>query len=256
MKKTVSLLLVMLMAFSSVSAFAAGVSVTLDGTVITDKGYHKGYKTFAPLGELDGSDSTEETAIRDYFEDKGAFVGWDQEGQSVLVASEAFGNYYRIVNKATGNVIVAEDYNKENLAAIVTESFDYYNRDQVFRYAKINDTQGYFVNMLSGRSLDVPDAKVDEGVQLIQYTYYSNIQQKMTLTSVGDGYYTITPAHCDMVLTEKDGTVIFPLFLPHPATSSWTKDYRERLTNTSQTKSGLLSRQWQTPKTSLLQLIT
>ncbi len=208
MKKTISVLLVMLMAFSSVSALAAGVSVSVDGTVITDKGYHKGYKTFAPLGELDGSDSTEETAIRDYFEDKGNFVGWDQEGQRVLVASQAFGNYYRLVNKATGNVIVAEGYDKENLAAIVTEPFDYYNRDQVFRFAKINDTQGYFVNMLSGRSLDVPDAKTEEGIQLIQYTYYSNIQQKMTLTSAGDGYYTITPAHCDMVLTEKDGKVI------------------------------------------------
>ncbi len=208
MKKFISLALVMLMAFSSISAFASGVSVSLDGEIVTDKAYHKGYKTFAPLGELDGSDSDEETAIRDYFEDKGNFVGWDQENQTVLVSANAFGNYYRIVNKATGNVIIAEDYNKENLANIVTEPFDYYNRDQVFRFAKIDDTQGYFVNMLSGRSLDVPDAKVEEGVQLIQYTYYSNIQQKMTLTSTGNGYYTISPAHCDLVLTEKDGTVI------------------------------------------------
>ncbi len=208
MKKFISLMLVMLMAFSSVSAFAANVSVVVDGEIVTDKAYHKGWSTYAPLGELDGSDSADETAVRDYFEDKGAFVGWDQENQTVKVSTTPFGNYYRIVNRATGNVIIAEDYNKENLANIVTEPFDYYNRDQVFRYAKINDTQGYFVNMLSGRSLDVPDAKVEEGVQLIQYTYYSNIQQKMTLTSTGDGYYTITPAHCDMVLTEKDGTVI------------------------------------------------
>ena len=208
MKKFISIALAMLMLASSVSAFAAGVSVSLDGEIVTDKAYHKGWSTFAPLGELDGSDSTEETAVRDYFEDKGNFVGWDQENQTVMVTSDAFGNYYRIVNKATGNVIIAEDYNRDNLAAIVTEPFDYYNRDQVYRFAKINDTQGYFVNMLSGRSLDVPDAKVEEGVQLIQYTYYSNIQQKMTLTSVGNGYYTITPAHCDMVLTEKDGKVI------------------------------------------------
>ena len=208
MKKFISLVLVMLMATSSIPAFAAGVSVTLDGELVTDKGYHKGWSTFAPLGELDGSDSTEETPIRDYFEDKGNFVGWDQENQTVKVASEAFGNYYRLVNKATGNVIVAEGYNRDNLALIVTEPFDYYNRDQVFRFAKINDTQGYFVNMLSGRSLDVPDAKVEEGLQLIQYTYYSNIQQKMTLTEKGDGYYTITPAHCDLVLAEKDGKVI------------------------------------------------
>lgn len=208
MKKFVSFMLVMLLALSSVSALAANVSVSLDGEIITNKGYHKGYTTYAQLGELDGSDSTEEVAIRDYFEDKSSVVGWDQENQTVMVSTSAFNNYYRIVNKATGNVIIAEDYNKENLANIVTEPYDYYNRDQVYRFAKINDTQGYFVNMLSGRSLDVPDAKTEEGVQLIQYTYYSNIQQKMTLTAQGDGYYTITPAHCDLVLTEKDGTVI------------------------------------------------
>lgn len=208
MKKFVSLMLVMLMAFSSVSAFAANVSVRVDGEVVTDKAYLNGWTTYAPLGELDGSDSADETAVRKYYEDNGNVVGWDQEGMTVMVASDPFNNYYRLVNKATGNVIIAEDYNRENLANIVTEPYDYYNSDQVFRYAKIDDEYGYFVNMLSGRALDVPDAKTEEGVQLIQYTYYSNIQQKMKLTSVGDGYYTITPQHCDLVLTEKDNTVI------------------------------------------------
>lgn len=208
MKKFISSVLVMLLAFSSVSALAANVKVSLDGNLVTDKAYLNGWTTVAPLGELDGSDSADETAVRDYFEDKGNVVGWDQENQTVLVSSNVFGNYYRIVNKATGNAIIAEGYNKENLANIVTEPFDYYNSDQVFRYAKINDEYGYFVNMLSGRSLDVPDALTDEGVQLIQYTYYSNIQQKMKLTPVGDGYYTISPQHCDLVLTEKDGKVI------------------------------------------------
>ena len=208
MKKFISFALVMLLAFSSVSALAANVTVTLDGKVVTDKAYLDGWTTYAPLGELDGTDSEDAVAVRDYFEDKGNVVGWNQENMTVMVSSQAFGNYYRIVNKATGNAIIAQDHNRDNLALIVTEPYDYYNRDQVFRYAKINDEQGYFVNMLSGRSLDVPDAKTEEGVQLIQYTYYSHVQQKMKLTAVGDGYYTITPAHCDLVLTEKDGAVI------------------------------------------------
>ena len=93
MKKFISLMLVMLMAFSSVSAFAANVSVVVDGEVVTDKAYHKGWSTYAPLGELDGSDSADETAVRDYFEDKGAFVGWDQENQTVKVSTTPFGNY-------------------------------------------------------------------------------------------------------------------------------------------------------------------
>ncbi len=207
MKKIISFALVMLMAFSSVSALAGNVTVILDGEVVTENGYHKGWTTYALEKDLGGV-SEDETPIRKYYEDNGNVVGWDHTNKAVMVESDVFNNYYRLVNKATGNVIVAEDYNKENLANIVTAPFDYYNSDQVFRYAKIDDEYGYFVNMLSGRSLDVPDAKKEEGVQLIQYTYYSNIQQKMKLTATGDGYYNITPAHCDLVLAEKDGTVI------------------------------------------------
>ncbi len=208
MKKFISLALVLMLSLTSATALAANVTVTLDGNVVTEEAYFNGWTTYAPLGELDGSDSTDETAVRAYYEDNGNVVGWDQENQTVKVSSALFDNYYRIVNKATGNVIIAEGYNKDNLANIVTAPYDYTNSDQVFRYANIDGEYGYFVNMLSGRSLDVPDAKTEEGVQLIQYTYYSNIQQKMKLESVGGGYYTISPAHCDLVLTEKDGAVV------------------------------------------------
>lgn len=206
MKKFISLAIAVMLVFSSISAFA--VSVVLDGELITDEAYLKDWTTYAKLGELEFSDSAEEVAVRSYYEQQGKTVAWDQENQTVMVSSPLFDNYYRIVNKATGNVIIAEGYDKENLASIVTEPFDISNANQVYRYAGIDDEYGYFVNMLSGRSLDVPDAKTDEGVQLIQYTYYSNSQQKMKLTSTGDGYYTISPLHCDLVLTEKDGTVI------------------------------------------------
>ncbi len=209
MKKIISLALCLMLLLTSVSALAESVmiTVTLDGATVTDQAYLKDWTTFADAADIDSS-LEGEIAVRKYYEENGKVVGWNQETQTVLVASNPFNKYYRLVNKATGNVIVAEDYNKENLALIVTEPYDYYNSDQVFRYAKIDDEYGYFVNMLSGRSLDVPDAKTEEGVQLIQYTYYSNIQQKMKLTAVGNGYYTITPQHCDLVLAEKDGAVI------------------------------------------------
>lgn len=118
-----------------------------------------------------------------------------------------YGSYFRIVNKATGNVISAQDYNTENLALIVTTAPDAANKNQIYRVTKIDDNYAYLMNMLSRRSLDVPDAVTTVGTQLIQYTYYSNIQQKMALISDGEGYYTISPAHCDLVLTEKDGAV-------------------------------------------------
>ena len=121
---------------------------------------------------------------------------------------EIYGSYYRLVNKATGNVIAAEGGNTENLALIVTEKNDPGNKNQVYRVTKVDEKYVYLMNMISRRSLDVPDALKTAGTQLIQYTYYSNIQQKMELTLHSDGYYTISPAHCDLVLAEKDGKVI------------------------------------------------
>lgn len=229
MKKFISIALCVALCLTSVAALAANVSVTLDGNIVTDKAYLDGWTTYAKLGDLENSDSEDETAVRAYYEDKGYQVGWDQDNLTVVVTSpeekeSLFGNYYRIVNKATGNVIVSEGHDKENLAKIVTEPKDAENRDQIYRFANIDGEYGYFVNMLSARSLDVPDAKTDEGVQLIQYTYYANKQQKMKLTETEDGYYTISPMHCDLCLTEKDGAVIQTSEIDSDA-SKWALEY-------------------------------
>ncbi|MGM9552114.1 MAG: RICIN domain-containing protein [Clostridia bacterium] len=231
MKKFISIALCLMLTLASVSALAENimVTVTLDGNTVTENAYLKGWTTYAALNELEESDEATETAVRKYYEDKGLTVDWDQENYTVLVSTPVaqetlFNKYYRIVNKATGNVIVAEDYSSEVLAKIVTEPKDEGNRNQIYRFAYIDGEYGYFVNMLSACSLDVPDAKTDEGVQLIQYTYYSNKQQKMLLTETEDGYYTISPMHCDLVLTEKDGMVVQTSDIDSDA-SKWTLEY-------------------------------
>ncbi len=138
-------------------------------------------------------------------------VNWNQSTLTVNVTStqnEIAEGYYRLVNKATGNVIAAEDHGQDNLAAIVTEAYDADDKNQIYRLVRIDDQYRYVMNMLSRRSLDVPDAVTDEDTQLIQYTYYSNTQQKMEFFEDGEGYYTISPAHCNLVLTEKDNKLV------------------------------------------------
>ncbi len=209
-KKLLSILLSSTLALSSASALAEGISVTvtLDGDTVTQDAYLDGWQTYAPLGALDGSDSDVPVWVRSYYEDLGKTVSWDQEAYTVNVSTPLYGNYYRIVNKATGQVIASEGYDTENMGKMVTVPADESNKNQVYRLVRADDTYGYFVNMLSGRSLDVPDAVTDPGTQLIQYTYYSNPQQKMELIPDGDGYYTISPSHCSLCLADVDGVLV------------------------------------------------
>lgn len=205
MKKIFAIILCMAICLTTINVFA--VTIVLDGEVVTEDAYIKDGATFADAADIEAL-AEGEIAVRKYYEEQGKVVAWNGEEQTVNVSTSLFDNYYRIVNKATGNVIVAQGYNKENLALIVTEKKNTTNREQIFRYAKIDEEYGHFTNMLSTRALDVPDARVEENVQLIQYSYVGNNQQKMKLTNVGGGYYTIKPAHCDLVLTEKDGKVV------------------------------------------------
>lgn len=209
-KKLLSTLLASTLALSSASALAEGinVTVTLDGDTVTQDAYLDGWKAYAPLGALDGSDSDAPVWVRSYYEDLGKTVSWDQEAYTVNVSTPLYGSYYRLTNKATGRVISSEGYDTENMGKMVTVDADESNKNQVYRLVRADDTYGYFVNMLSGRSLDVPDAVTEPGTQLIQYTYYSNPQQKMELIPDGDGYYSISPSHCSLYLADVDGVLV------------------------------------------------
>lgn len=210
-KKLLSTLLASMLALSAASALAeenVSVTVTLDGETVTKEAYLDGWTAYAPLGELDGSDSTSPTAVRPYYEKLGKTVSWDQESFTVNVSTPLYGSYYRLINKATGKAVAAEGYNTENLGKMITLTPDETNKNQVYRLVKVDDTYGYLVNMLSGRSLDVPDAVTEPGTQLIQYTYYSNPQQKMELIPDEDGYYSISPSHCPLYLADVDGVLV------------------------------------------------
>ena len=136
------------------------------------------------------------------------------EVASIEVANP-FQNAYNVIsNKATGRVIAVENNGMNNLDLIVTEELvldpaGQPYADQIWRFAPLDNGRVYVANKASGRSLDVPDAKKEEGVQLIQYSYSGNAQQKMTFEPDGEGYYTIKPSHADdMYLAEVDGKVV------------------------------------------------
>lgn len=130
-------------------------------------------------------------------------------------AIDPFDNSYSlIVNAETGGRIAVENGGTENLDKIVVvqPENDFGGRrpasdSAIWRLTPIENGMYYATNKKSGRSLDVPDAVADEGVQLIQYTYYSNSQQKLTFEKSGDAY-TIKPNHADMYLADQDGKLV------------------------------------------------
>ncbi len=132
---------------------------------------------------------------------------------TAVEAADPFNNAYNvIINKVTGRVIAVKDNGMNNLDLIVTEELALDPSgapyaDQIWRLAPLGGGMCYAANKLSGRSLDVPDAKKESGVQLIQYSYNGNAQQKLLFEKDGDAY-TIKPSHADMYLADVDGKVV------------------------------------------------
>lgn len=121
-------------------------------------------------------------------------------------------SYNVIVNKSTGRVISVERGEMGNLARITAEElraedFRCAQSDQVWRIAPLGGELSCIVNKKTGRVLDVPDAKAEEGVQLIQYSYNGNSQQKMTIEKSGEAY-TISPSHAETYLADVDGKIV------------------------------------------------
>lgn len=125
--------------------------------------------------------------------------------------------YCVIVNAATSGIIAVENRGTDNLDKIIVEKpgelggKSYPVEDYVlWRISPIGGDMYCAVNKRSNRSLDVPDALTDDGVQLIQYTYNGNAQQKMTFEKVAgaDEEYTIKPSHADTYLAEMDGKLV------------------------------------------------
>ncbi len=119
--------------------------------------------------------------------------------------------YSVIVNAATLRAIAVENSGTENLDKIVTvdvpADIDNFYDSMVWRVSPIGGDMYCAVNKNSGRSLDVPDALKDDGVQLIQYSYNGNAQQKMTFEKSGEAY-TIKPSHADTYLADQDGKLV------------------------------------------------
>ncbi len=145
----------------------------------------------------------------------GAVFAGEQAAELTAAQSSAdpFDNSYNlIVNKATGRAITVKYNGTSNHDLIITETPDAdpskANASMIWRITPIGGDLYYAANKKSGRSMDVPDAKKDEGVQLIQYSYNGNAQQKMAFEETDTGFYTIKPSHAEMYLADLDGAVV------------------------------------------------
>lgn len=144
-------------------------------------------------------------------------ASWAQSVEAVKLTEAETQNpldncYNVIVNAKTGRVISVENGGMDNLAKITVEelsasSFEKAYSGQIWRIAPISDELCYVVNKKSLRALDVPDAKKEDGVQLIQYSYNGNSQQKMRFEKE-NGTYTISPNHAETYLADQDGKLV------------------------------------------------
>lgn len=148
-----------------------------------------------------------------------------EAGGTIMDAAQMRNAYTVITNAATGRVIAVQGGGTNNLDLITVEEPGTANlasisSSKVWRLAPLAGGMCYMVNQRSGRSLDVPDAKKEDGIQLIQYSYNGNSQQKMTVSPV-DGGFTIKPSHADMYLADQDGKLV-QISDPTAENAKWT----------------------------------
>lgn len=63
----------------------------------------------------------------------------------------------------------------------------------------------YLVSKKSNKCMDVADVKLDDGANIIQYTWQCSDNQKWKLEDAGDGYFKITAAHSGKCISVSDG---------------------------------------------------
>ncbi len=240
MKKTVALIIALVMIMSVVPAAAAeyfyGVTIVVDGKVV-EKGeaYIDNGTTYvekAVLEEAIGkeieNDSTDPfVQLRAECEKLGFNVSWTQETHTVTITSpakEEIGNkYYVITNVATGKKLAAVDFNRENNAQLTTVESDITD-DVTWRLGKMGEMTFNLSNAASGKSIDVPGASQDVGKNLIMYTSNGNSNQSWIFEEVEEGVYTIRVKHSNLYM-DASGDVLVQAEKADNDYQKWTLTY-------------------------------
>ncbi|MDO4563314.1 MAG: RICIN domain-containing protein [Clostridia bacterium] len=116
-------------------------------------------------------------------------VEWDNDTKTVILTTPAagFDGYYYIKNAATGKYLAAVDLSHENNAALTTLDKEE-NDEFLWRLGDLGGGYYSIINAASAKSVDVPSAQTESGVELIQYTFYNNANQSWAIKGDEAGY--------------------------------------------------------------------
>jgi hypothetical protein len=136
-------------------------------------------------------------------------IAADVEDQA---SNELGGKYYCITNVATGRSLAPLCYGKENNTKLTlypqVENVLKKNKDYQWRLGKMGDGVYNISNASSGKSVDVPAASKEAGVQTILYTTNGNSNQQWKFEEVEEGVYTISAVHSSLYLDGSSSRIV------------------------------------------------
>ncbi|MGM9551730.1 MAG: RICIN domain-containing protein [Clostridia bacterium] len=141
--------------------------------------------TYMPIDALKGFEAT---------------YSFDKEKNTVNVEISLLdGKYYVIKHKATGKVMMPKDKETRDGTLIVLTDMD--NSDaQIWQFLSRGSNVYRTINQKSLRSIDMPNRKSDEGLELIQYGNTEGTNQRVNLVDNGDGTFALVMNHSNMYL--------------------------------------------------------
>lgn len=146
----------------------------------------------------------------DALEALGASVSWDGNSNVLALSVDMIdGRSFRIVQASTGKAFAPENGLLNDNVRIVAADPDGSDL-QVWKFNSRGNGRYNPINKKSQRSFDIPNAKLDLGLNLIQYGVTEGTNQWIEPVENGDGTYLLKCAHAeDLYLTvSEDGIIV------------------------------------------------
>lgn len=118
------------------------------------------------------------------------------------------GKYYLIRHKETGLVMMPDGGAATDGPLIVLTEYEEGNLSQIWQFSTRGDNLYRPVNQKSLRSVDMPNWRTDEGLELIQYGNTEGTNQWIHPINNGDGTYHLIMHHSQMYLGATENNTI------------------------------------------------
>lgn len=137
-----------------------------------------------------------------------AEYSFDKESNTINIEMSLLdGKYYVVKHKATGKVMMPKDKQTGDGTLIVLTDEDGSDA-QIWQFLSRGSNVYRPVNQKTLRSIDMPNWKSDEGLELIQYGNTEGTNQRINLVDNGDGTFALVINHSQMYLgATENGTV-------------------------------------------------